>query len=200
MKKTNIAIIEPSMILTEGIKKIIDGSPDFKLVKSFHGNLNYSNFVLTGIDILLIDSRSITETQLSKFIHDCKNGNDDLIILTLQTSYLPSQIIKLTDGVIEMDDEPSTLFSKLRNVSKSKNTNNESCELSSREKNVLILVAKGKTNKEIANQLNISIHTVIAHRKNITTKTNIKSISGLTIYALLNNLISQDEVILTDSK
>ena len=173
MKKTNIGIIEPSMILTEGIKKIIDGSPS---------------------DNILFASVS------SKFIHDCKNGNDDLIILTLQTSYLPSQIIKLTDGVIEMDDEPSTLFSKLRNVSKSKNTNNESCELSSREKNVLILVAKGKTNKEIANQLNISIHTVIAHRKNITTKTNIKSISGLTIYALLNNLISQDEVILTDSK
>ena len=56
---------------------------------------------------------------------------------------------------------------------------------------VLKLVAKGLTNKEIADELNLSVHTVITHRKNITSKTNIKSISGLTIYAMLNKLIQQ---------
>ena len=59
---------------------------------------------------------------------------------------------------------------------------------------MLIAVAKGKMNKEIADQLHISIHTVISHRKNISRKTGIKSVSGLTVYALLNNMIDEREV------
>ena len=61
--------------------------------------------------------------------------------------------------------------------------------LSPREKEILVCVAKGMLNKEIADALNISIHTVITHRKNITRKTGIKTVAGLTVYALLNNLL-----------
>jgi len=62
-------------------------------------------------------------------------------------------------------------------------------ELSAREKEILVCVAKGMLNKEIADLYNISIYTVITHRKNITRKTGIKTVAGLTVYALLNNLI-----------
>ena len=62
-------------------------------------------------------------------------------------------------------------------------------ELSAREKEILVCVAKGMLNKEIADAENISIHTVITHRTNITRKTGIKTVAGLTVYALLNNLI-----------
>jgi len=48
---------------------------------------------------------------------------------------------------------------------------------------------KGFSNKEVADNLNISIHTVISHRKNISQKTGIKSQSGLTIYAISNKII-----------
>ena len=71
----------------------------------------------------------------------------------------------------------------------------EQSDLSDREKEILISIAKGMQNKEIADQHNISIHTVISHRKNISKKTGIKSVSGLTIYALLNNLINKDEFV-----
>ena len=66
--------------------------------------------------------------------------------------------------------------------------------ISAREKNILKHIALGLTNKEIADQLFISIHTVVTHRKNITHKLGIKSVSGLTVYAILNNLIAMDEV------
>lgn len=66
--------------------------------------------------------------------------------------------------------------------------------LSAREKEVLGLVVKGMINKEIANQLNISLTTVISHRKNITEKLGIKSISGLTIYAVMNGYIDADNI------
>ena len=62
-------------------------------------------------------------------------------------------------------------------------------QLSAREKEILVCVARGMLNKEIADAENISIHTVITHRKNITRKTGIKTVAGLTVYALLNNLI-----------
>jgi DNA-binding CsgD family transcriptional regulator len=62
-----------------------------------------------------------------------------------------------------------------------------------RELDVVRLVASGKSNREIAEELFISIHTVISHRKNITTKLGIKSVSGLTIYAVINKLIGTDD-------
>ena len=62
-------------------------------------------------------------------------------------------------------------------------------DLSDREKEILVNVALGLLNKEIADKLNISINTVITHRKNITRKTGIKTVAGLTVYAILNNLI-----------
>jgi DNA-binding NarL/FixJ family response regulator len=71
---------------------------------------------------------------------------------------------------------------------------NDSEELTAREKDVLKLVALGHSNKVIAEKLFISIHTVISHRKNITDKTGIKSISGLTVYAILNNLIDTEAI------
>ncbi|MBP5515473.1 MAG: helix-turn-helix transcriptional regulator [Bacteroidales bacterium] len=65
----------------------------------------------------------------------------------------------------------------------------ENYELSDRETDVLVLVAKGMSSKEIADTLNISIHTVNTHRKNITHKTGIRSVAGLAVYAMINNLM-----------
>ncbi len=62
-------------------------------------------------------------------------------------------------------------------------------ELSEREKEVVTLVVQGLINKEIADKLHLSLHTVIAHRKNIARKLNIHSTAGLTIYAIVNKLI-----------
>ena len=66
--------------------------------------------------------------------------------------------------------------------------------LSDREIDILKLVALGYANKEIADELFISINTVITHRKNLTEKLGIKTISGITVYAIMNNLINPDDV------
>ncbi len=66
--------------------------------------------------------------------------------------------------------------------------------LTDREKEILSSVVKGLTNKEIANKLFLSTHTVISHRRNITRKLEIHSTAGLTIYAIVNKLVTLDEI------
>ena len=61
--------------------------------------------------------------------------------------------------------------------------------LSQREREIVVCVVRGLTNKEIADELCISVHTVITHRKNISRKLQIHSVAGLTIYAIANKLI-----------
>ena len=70
----------------------------------------------------------------------------------------------------------------------------EDKDLSAREIEVLTLVSKGFINKEIADKLNISLTTVITHRKNITEKLGIKSVSGLTMYAVMNGYVDADSI------
>lgn len=65
----------------------------------------------------------------------------------------------------------------------------ETEELSDRERDVLIQVVRGLSNKEIADVLCISMHTVVSHRKHITNKLNIHSTAGLTVYAIVNHLV-----------
>ena len=66
--------------------------------------------------------------------------------------------------------------------------------LSTREIEVLQLVVKGFINKEIADKLSISLNTVLSHRKNITGKLGIKTVSGLTYYAIMNGILTSDDI------
>lgn len=123
----------------------------------------------------------------------------ETIFVSLLYSYVAPETIYGFDGNITIYDTRVALLKKLRNLilpgSKHFNDKNSgNTKLSQREKEILIAVVKGLTNKEIAETQNISIHTVISHRKNVTRKTGIKTISGLLMYALFNNLISVEDM------
>jgi DNA-binding CsgD family transcriptional regulator len=66
----------------------------------------------------------------------------------------------------------------------------ENKQLTNREIEVLKLIVQGRLNKEIADKLNISLNTVLSHRKNIIAKTGIKTVSGLTFYSISNGYVS----------
>ena len=87
------------------------------------------------------------------------------------------------------DDILRPALTKIQPHNHRRHTQPETEELSEREKDVLIQVVRGLSNKEIADVLCISTHTVISHRKNITRKLNIHSTAGLTVYAIVNKLI-----------
>ena len=82
-----------------------------------------------------------------------------------------------------------------RLVSASEEPQNTKQELlSAREKEIIVCVVKGLTNKQIADTLCISTHTVITHRRNIASKLQIHSAAGLTIYAIVNKLVELSEI------
>ena len=66
--------------------------------------------------------------------------------------------------------------------------------LSAREREIIVCVVKGLTNKETADMLCLSVHTVITHRRNIARKLQIHSPAGLTIYAIVNKLVDMSEI------
>jgi len=93
-------------------------------------------------------------------------------------------------------DSEIITISKIQDYLNSISLENDDYEqdLSKREKDILKEVALGLTNSQIAEKLFISQHTVVTHRKKITSKLGIKTISGLTVYALLNNFIEISDV------
>ena len=124
-------------------------------------------------------------TQRTWFVRYCKHG---LVLCAL------INLLRANEFIVQIELY-LWIIGKMNEFAQSETTKNtDDVELSKRETDVLVAVAKGMMNKEIADQMNISIHTVISHRKNITRKTGIKSVSGLTVYALLNNLIDETEV------
>lgn len=106
---------------------------------------------------------------------------------------IDERLLPLFDASIHLNDPPERIIETIKNLLRPVNESgipDSEKLLSEREIDVLTQLALGLSNKEIADKLNISINTVITHRKNISQKTGIKSVSGLTIYAVVNKLIS----------
>jgi len=116
---------------------------------------------------------------LADVLEDIKSCHRDLNLHTLlEDEILVPKIHKLEKNVHTEETKPKPVQN----------------ELSEREKDIVRSVAKGLSNKEIADRHFISIHTVITHRRNISRKLAIHSPAGLTVYAILNNLIDIEEL------
>ena len=191
-----VIICEASEIISIGLAEIIDSMAQFDVVSRLDNPEHLSEkIVATDANLLIIDP-ALLGFHNREFLSQLSKEHPQLTIIALATSYLDHSMLTPYSGVIEINDTKSKIISKMNEFAQSEATKNaDDVELSKRETDVLVAVAKGMMNKEIADQMNISIHTVISHRKNITRKTGIKSVSGLTVYALLNNLIDEKDLI-----
>lgn len=187
---SRIFIIHPSIIIREGVFSLIKIT--FNHEARILGNLvELENFKeLKNQKLIFIIDDEINQKEFLVVAERYKLSNEVKILLIRK----PGTIKECEDDCnccfytdITLDKFELLLRPYL--ISNSANSNKLNSGLTGREVDVVKLVAFGKTNKEIADELCISKHTVISHRKNITEKLGIKSISGLTVYAILNNLI-----------
>lgn len=192
-----IIIIEPSTIVFAGLQSIIER---MHIAESIYHVTELDTITpklaQLRADIIIVNTAVFgfhKNLSIKSIFKDCTHAS----IIAFVSQYSDSQFLKQFDDIIDIYDDAQTISAKIRHIIEQDTidiTETDSTELSEREQEVLIAVVKGLINKEIASTLNISIHTVMSHRKNITRKTGIKSISGLTVYALFNNLIKQEDV------
>ena len=193
-----IIIVEPSPIVSAGLASYFDDIKQVSIVSQLDRiDRMEEKLAAYNPDVLIINPLLIAYDTNEHFLKICRDFSN-VIPVALVTSYVDAGILKQFKDVIEINDSKQKVVTKIFNLlSDNKLTQDkpESIELSNRETDVLVALVKGLTNKEISDKLYISVHTVITHRKNIVRKTGIKSVSGLTVYALLNNLINEDELI-----
>ena len=194
--KNRVIICEASEVIAIGLAEIIDGMAQFDVVARLDSPEHLSEKITTTDANLVMINPMLLGFHNKEFLSQLGKEHPQLTVVALVTSCLDHAMLTPYSGVIEINDTRSKIISKMNEFAQSEATKNtDDVELSKRETDVLVAVAKGMMNKEIADLMNISIHTVISHRKNITRKTGIKSVSGLTVYALLNNLIDESELI-----
>lgn len=192
-----VLLIMPSRIVARGIEAILSEIGEFR-VEGILTDLSHASEIRLrnmDADVIIIDplifdyvSRENGRGRISE--------HSNAAVVALNSYPVNEEQLKQYDGAIGLYDEPVTMVKTLReSISlRSETPDNDGYDLSAREKEILVCVAKGMLNKEIADYYNISIHTVITHRKNITRKTGIKTVAGLTVYALLNNLIDSSSI------
>ncbi len=196
MKINRLVIADPSDIVLNGLSVMLREIPDCEVVmKSSDMQTLQARIPVLHPDILIINPLMI-DTSKRRVVRSLFEGLSDMKIIALVTSFCESQLLRQFHGVLEINDDLQRIKSTLHQVAQSgTDYEGDVAALSDREKEVLIGLAKGLKNNAIADLLNISVHTVVSHRKNIVRKTGIKSVSALTVYAMLNNWIDEKDVI-----
>lgn len=188
MKRHKVAIVDSATIVAEGIAAILSRSPRAEVVGIYRHIAEIESIIATArVDVVVASVAQYHEIEATTSLNN-------IPVVGMQSSLSEEDIVRRFNATI-------TLYTSAEDVERivaeaaeqpSEHNISESHELSDRERDVLVLVARGFTNKEIASELNISPHTVISHRKNIVHKTGIRSVAGLTVYAVLNKLVDSE--------
>lgn len=146
-------------------------------------------------DVLIINPAFPGYFDIRKFREDPQHAGVKCIALLCSMG--DNSILKYYDDTFSLYDDPEDMKEKLNrmlNLSGQEDGRGGQEVLSSREKEIVTCVVKGMTNKEIADALFLSTHTVITHRRNIARKLQIHSPAGLTIYAIVNKLVEIQDI------
>jgi DNA-binding CsgD family transcriptional regulator len=190
----HIVIAENSLIVRRGIAEIIRRIENC-VIHEISGDIAKIRREIEKVNSsILFVGESICQTDEDFFVKQKQKNKKNVLCIILLSNQNQAihpdfeQIsIHLTDR--ETENKITQILNRFTKEKSSENTG-----ISVREKEIISHVALGKSNKQIADELFISIHTVVTHRKNIVRKLGIKTVSGLTVYAILNNLISLSDI------
>ncbi len=192
--KILIAVAESSVIVRSGLVSVLKRLPDMEVevveVTSKDG-IRHCMEMHTP-QILIVNPQLEGWFDVDAFRQCYKQ---EVKLVSLLCSMVDSSQLKGYDERVTLFDDMASLEKKiteLLNIADEEEPDQDA--LSQREKEIVGCIVRGMTNKEIAEKLFISVHTVMTHRKNITRKLQIHSAAGLTIYAIVNKLVELSEV------
>lgn len=185
MKPSRVIIVEPAGVVAIGLATMLERSAKVEVVANVRTLADIPSACDADVAIVAVGLCRAAET------HEALSG---MPIIGLLTALSEPEAVKNLVATISIYSSEEEILRAVQEAIDAPVGHNyaESHDLSERERDVLVLVAKGYTNKEIATELFISPHTVISHRKNIVHKTGIRSVAGLTVYAVLNKLIDSE--------
>ena len=169
------------------VQSLIDGiiptGFDIETFSKHHGQVDQKLKELKNIIIKYLPSDGLHNNQLSATLYDIYNNEEWLSHHSEVEEEIFLPAVRNQERILRQND----VTAKITNMISQTPQSDE--QLSDREKDVIVALVQGMTNKEIADHLYISINTVITHRRNIARKLQIHSPAGLTIYAIVNNLV-----------
>ena len=187
----SVLICEPSDIIVDGLTAALSAYRSFNVLSSLRDvSLLQERLTTQSPDLLLVNP-TLWAAPARPSIVSLQQARPATVWVALVYQYVEPQLLSLFKTVVDIRESRNRvpmLLEEACNATGDEPSSGESYELSERETEVLVLLAQGLSSKEIADKLNISVHTVSTHRKNITRKTDIKSIAGLAVYATLHNL------------
>lgn len=198
-----IAVAETSVIVRSGVVAVLKRLPGIQVrpVEVASPDALENCLHIDTPDILLVNPTFGGWFNVSEFRTDTIHASVKCIALNCNIT--DTSILQAYDESITLYEDVESLQQKILRVVAPADTDDEdeknlplqeTEQLSQREKEIVICVVKGMTNKEIADRLFLSIHTVNTHRRNIARKLEIHSAAGLTIYAIVNKLVELSEV------
>ena len=174
------------------VQSLIDGTApvnfDIETFSKHHVQIDMKLKELKNIIIKYLPSDGLHNNQLSATLYDIYNNEEWLNLHSQVEEEIFIPAVRNQERKLKQSD----MSVKISNMINQTPQSDE--QLSDREKDVIVALVQGMTNKEIADHLFISINTVITHRRNIARKLQIHSPAGLTIYAIVNNLVDISSV------
>lgn len=198
MEKIKIIIATNSYVIQKGFDSILRELGDFEIIWINNDEPDLLHYLKnSNAQFVFLSNEVIKNDDLQEFSRISNTDTYPKLISIIEGSTYTS-LPEFFVETIYLEYTQNEITCKLKKVFKTylpdKKNEKKSSELSEREKNIVRHIALGNTNKEIGEKLFISTHTVITHRKNITQKLGIKTVSGLTVYAILNNIITMEEI------
>ncbi|MBR3828011.1 MAG: response regulator transcription factor [Bacteroidales bacterium] len=191
----SVLIVEPSEVICLGLRACFEKAGGYNILAPLHSASSLEERLHSACPDLLIVNPTLLPSTPKQCLAAIRQQCPAMPVVALVYQYVEKQILDLFNYQIDIRQSGSEILSTIgaamseMKKESAKPEVQDNYELSDRETDVLVLVAKGLSSKEIANQLNISVHTVNSHRKNITSKTGIRSVAGLAVYAMIHNLM-----------
>ena len=193
-KVLKLAVAEPSAIIRCGLLALLRGLPGRNPDIRETGGMARLSALLARPrpDVLGVTPASLglcTPRQLRE-----QSGCEGLKCVALPLAMTDSSVLNAYDETFSLYDSEEQLRAKMLRLGEGRGAQERQEPLSAREREIVVCIVKGMTNKQIADHLCISAHTVITHRRNIVSKLQIHSSAGLTIYAIVNKLVELSDV------
>ena len=187
----SIALMLPSPLMVAGIGTLLRSLPDLPCTVTELQPDGYMEDIARMHPAILIVDPVINGVEWDVLK---SSSSSPMKIIAVLTQQMPKTALRWFDDSFSIYDNATAIIDVIRRNVKADEDIDKGKDLSPREKEVIVGIVKGLSNKEIALEMNVSVNTVMTHRRNIAAKLHIHTPAGLTIFAIVSNLVKLEDI------